>query len=320
MSIGKLTTATEGQRQTAPATPDLPPAGSDPFRNFMVATIVLVLCFSLPLYDLLRFAVTDNLYSYIVLIPFISFYLAWLKRPDLSRHSEPARKLAALFLAIGLAVISGYWLAIYSHARLATVDYLAWVTLAFLLFFTSGGFLFLGRKNMRVMAFPVCFLIFMIPLPAMLRHAIESSLQSGSAAVAEWFFMLSNTLYFREGMFFQLTGITLEVAPECSGIHSSMALFITSLLAGHLFLRRPWKRIVLALVVIPLAILRNGFRIFVIGELCVHIGPEMINSPIHRHGGPLFFILSLIPFFLLLIYLRKSERTNSTLPLKTSGT
>ena len=40
--------------------------------------------------------------------------------------------------------------------------------------------------------------------------------------------------------------------------------------------------------VIPLGILRNGFRIFVIGMLCVHIGPYMINSKIHRQGGPSF--------------------------------
>jgi exosortase C (VPDSG-CTERM-specific) len=316
MSIGKFTAAGERPSAITSGVPPSDPAGPNQLRNFAIATAILVLCFSLPLYDLMRFAATDNLYSYILLIPFISLYLAWLKKSDLSRHSKPARKFAGVFLAAGLVVIGGYWLAIYSHAQLAAVDYLAWTTLAFLLFFASGGCLFLGQKNMRLLAFPVGFLIFMIPLPALLRHEIETSLQYGSAGVAEWFFILTNTLYFRDGLFFQLPDITLEVAPECSGIHSSMALLITSVVAGHLFLRRPWKRAALALFVIPLAFLRNGFRIFVIGELCVHIGPEMINSPIHRHGGPLFFILSLIPFFLLLIYLRKSEQVKPACPAK----
>jgi len=63
----------------------------------------------------------------------------------------------------------------------------------------------------------------------------------------------------------------------------------------------------LVAVVIPLGILRNGFRIFVIGALCVHFGPQMINSPIHRRGGPLFFALSLIPLFLLLWWLRRGD-------------
>jgi exosortase/archaeosortase family protein len=100
----------------------------------------------------------------------------------------------------------------------------------------------------------------------------------------------------------------MEVAPQCSGIHSSLALFILSLLAGHLFLRSRWKRATLALAVIPLALLRNGFRVFTIGQLCVHIGPEMIDSYIHRHGGPFFFILSLVPFCILLFFLMKSDR------------
>jgi exosortase C (VPDSG-CTERM-specific) len=308
MSIGKITAASERPIAFISGVPSSDPVGPNQLRNFAIATAILVLCFSLPLYDLMRLAATDNLYSYILLIPFISAYLAWLKKSDLSRHSEPARKLAGVFLAAGLAVIGGYWFAVSAHARLVQVDYLAWTILAFLLFLTSGCCLFLGQKNMRVLVFPVGFLIFMIPLPALLRHELETSLQFGSAAVAEWFFILTNSLYFRDGLFFQLPDITLEVAPECSGIHSSIALLITSVLAGHLFLRRPWKRVVLALVVIPLAVLRNGFRIFTIGELCVHIGPEMIKSPIHRHGGPLFFILSLIPFFLLLIYFRKSEQ------------
>src|ERR1019366_1721887 len=102
------------------------------------------------------------------------------------------------------------------------------------------------------------------------------------------------------------------------GIRSSLMLFIMSLLTGYLFLRKPWNRTMLALAVIPLALLRNGFRIFVIGQLCVRIGPDMINSPIHRHGGPLFFILALLPLFLLLLFLRKSERANKKSQPQTS--
>jgi exosortase/archaeosortase family protein len=64
---------------------------------------------------------------------------------------------------------------------------------------------------------------------------------------------------------------------------------------------------VLTLAVIPLALLRNGFRVFTIGQLCINIGPHMIDSFIHKKGGPIFFALSLVPFFLILVFLRKSE-------------
>jgi len=68
----------------------------------------------------------------------------------------------------------------------------------------------------------------------------------------------------------------------------------------------------LTLAVIPLAILRNGFRIFTIAMLCVHVDPTMIDSPIHHRGGPIFFILSLVPFLAFLFVLRRSERRKNS--------
>jgi exosortase C (VPDSG-CTERM-specific) len=278
------------------------------WRNFSLMTAVVALCFSVPLYRLAWFAAMSDLYSYIFLIPLISGYLAWLKWKSLPPFSGAARKTAIAFFAGGLTVLGGYALARSAGFILAEDDYLAFMMSAWFLFFAGGCCWFLGGKIARALAFPIGFLIFMTPMPAFLRHGIESFLQSGSALMAEWFFRLSGATFLRNGLIFQLPGISLEVAPECSGIHSSLVLFITSALAGYLFLRSPWKRAVLMLAVIPLALLRNGFRVYVIGELCTHVGPQMIDSPIHRHGGPLFFVLSLIPFFLLLVWLRRSER------------
>ena len=283
---------------------------SAPLRKFFLATAILVVCFGRPLFDLLRLAAKDDLYSYIPLIPLISLYLIWLQKKSLPRFSDPARKLAALFFAGGLVTIAVYWFGVRS-ASLADEDYLALTIFAFLLFFTGVCCLFLGKEMLRAIAFPIGLLVFIIPLPEFLRHGIETFLQHGSAAVADGLFKLSGMPVYQDGFMFRLPGFNLEVAPECSGIHSSLVLFIMSLLTGYLFLRKPWNRTMLALAVIPLALLRNGFRIFVIGQFCVRIGPEMINSYIHRHGGPLFFILALIPLFLLLIFFRKSERVKS---------
>ena len=68
---------------------------------------------------------------------------------------------------------------------------------------------------------------------------------------------------------------------------------------------------VLALAVIPLGIVRNGLRIFTLGQLCIHVSPAMINSDLHRRGGPLFFAISLTPLFFLLLFLRRLEHRNS---------
>jgi exosortase/archaeosortase family protein len=119
---------------------------------------------------------------------------------------------------------------------------------------------------------------------------------------------MTGTPLLRDGTVLALPGIVLEVARECSGIHSSWVLFLTSLVASNLFLSSPWRRLILVAFVIPLAIVRNSFRILVIGLLCVHVGPHMIDSYIHRQGGPIFFALSLIPLFGLLLWLRHQEK------------
>jgi exosortase C (VPDSG-CTERM-specific) len=280
----------------------------DHWRNFARMAAALVIVFSVPLYDLAWCAATSDLYSYIFLIPIISVYLAGLKWKTLPPFSGAAKIPAAVFGAGGLAVLAGYALARHAGFKLVEDDYLAFMMSAFVLFFAGGGCWFLGAEIVRALAFPIGFLIFMTPLPAFVRHGVESFLQSGSALAAEVFFKISGAAFMRDGLVFHLPSINLEIAPECSGIHSSLVLLITSALAGYLFLRSPGKRAALILFVIPLALVRNGFRVFVIGELCTHLGPQMIDSPIHRKGGPLFFALSLIPFFLLLVWLRRSER------------
>jgi exosortase C (VPDSG-CTERM-specific) len=278
------------------------------WRRFALAAAVLALAFAVPLWRLFWFAITDDLYSYIPLMPAVSAYLAWILKPEIPRHSPPARKLAIFFLAAGAAALTGYFLLAHTAALAPIPNGLALSTLAWLLCLAGAGCWFLGGAAMRSLAFPFALLLFMIPLPVGLRNVIETGLQHGSALAADWMFVLAGTPVCRTGLVFALPGFNMEVAPECSGIHSTWVLFITSLVAGRMILRRPFNRVVLCLAVIPLALLRNGFRVFVIGELCVHVSPRMIDSPIHRHGGPLFFMLSLVPFFLLVYFLRKSER------------
>ena len=288
-------------------------------RFFFASLFLLVIGFGQQLYQLVRFAAGSELYSYILLIPFVSLYFVWLKRPDLTVCSKPEKKWAIVLLLVGMAVLAGSWLANHSSLTLKPEDRLAITTLSFLAFFLANCCLFLGKEWLRICAFPIGLLFFIVPCPAALMDRITTFLQHGSAMVAHLLFRFSGTPVLQHGLVFQLSNISLQVAPECSGIHSTVVLLITSLLAGHLFLRTPWKRAALALLVVPLALLRNGFRIFILGQLCVHVGPEMIHSDIHRRGGPLFFVLSLIPFCLVLFFLRKSDRARRKAESKETG-
>jgi len=268
---------------------------------------VLLAVFAQPLLALINYAAGSQLYSYILLVPFVSAYLLYLRRDRLPTKYGADLPLAIVSLAIGLGVfVLTYWLNIAGQAS-AENDRLALLTLSFLCCLMAGGFFLFGRAWMRAAAFPLAYLIFMVPMPDAMAEALETASKYASAEVANLLFHLSGTPFLRVGPVFQLPNITIEVAQECSGIRSSWVLFMTSILAANLFLKTRWRRIALVAFTIPLAILRNGFRILVIGLLCVNAGPQMIHSLIHRRGGPVFFMLSLIPFFLVLWWLRKGK-------------
>jgi exosortase C (VPDSG-CTERM-specific) len=294
-------------RSSAPPPANRGSAGPQ-FRGFFIFAAVLLLCFALPLFHLAIFAAHAELYTHILLIPFISVYLVWTKRAWLTVRESPASPgLALMPLAFGALLLIAYWAELRQGWKPEKPDSLAVITLAFLSFLLAGGFVFLGAKYLKSIAFPAAFLLFCVPFPVFVRDGIEHFLQRGSAEVAYGMLNVSGMPVLQTGNHFQLPGFSLDVAPECSGIHSTLILVITSLMAAYLFLKKPASRLVLMLVVVPLALLRNGFRIFVIAELCVRIGPHMIESPIHRRGGPVFFVLSLVPLFLLLVYLGKRE-------------
>lgn len=267
-------------------------------RLFAIGSALLIAAFAVSLLDLFGYCLREDLFSYILLVPFVSGYLISSDMRDLEMTYFQATGLAVM-----LSGLSGIFLALsFCHAE--PVGVLALRTLAFVFGWNSLAIWALGGRFMRGIAFPAAFLLFMTPLPPDLVNWIEHCLQHASAEAASWLFSLTGIPNFRMGLSFQLPNITIEVAPECSGIRSTLALLITSLVAGKILLKRPWYRASLALLVIPLGIFRNALRIVALGWLCTRYGADMIHSPIHHRGGPVFFAISLLPLLAMLVVFR----------------
>jgi exosortase C (VPDSG-CTERM-specific) len=275
-------------------------------RSVAIFVSLLGLTFLQPLIALGIYCAHSNFYSYIILIPAISAYLLMLRWKQLP---PPGRSIlpAVAFLGGGLVTLGVAWYVQATSSPWSEIDRLSLLISAFVACLVGGGFLFLGANWITQATLPIAFLVFMIPLPDSLADLLETASKLASAEVANLFFNVSGIPVLRDGVLFELPGIAIRVAQECSGIHSSLVLFITSILTACLLLQSRWRRLLLVAFVIPLGLIRNGFRIFVIGWLCVHVSPKMIDSPIHHHGGPIFFVISLIPLFMLLWVLRKGE-------------
>jgi exosortase len=138
-----------------------------------------------------------------------------------------------------------------------------------------------------------------------------------SAKSTAFLFGLFGIPYLQDGLVFNLPGIAIRVAEECSGIRSTLALLIMTVLASHLFLRSWYKQVLVCLLVIPLSIFKNGIRIATLSALSVYVDPIFLTGPIHhKFGGMIFFGFAFIPLGLLFYWFRRNEVQHNDLPLK----
>ena len=184
---------------------------------------------------------------------------------------------------------------------------------AFLVWLGAFG-LFFGVRAFRVACFPLFFLLFMVPIPEPALSKIIYFLQAGSSGMVEVFFRIAGVPYLRQGFIFELPGVAIRVAEECSGIRSSLALLITTVLASHFFLRTNWKRMLLCAVVVPIVIFKNGLRIATLSILAIYVNPGFLYGRLHHQGGFVFFIIALLPMALVLRLLQKGENPSPAAP------
>ena len=194
------------------------------------------------------------------------------------------------------------------ESRLTQNDYLSLMIFTTVLTWIGGFILFYGIESVKTNLFPFLFLFFMVPIPGMIVKGAIYFLQIGSTEAAYGLFKLTGIPLLRDGFIFHLPGLSIEVAEQCSGIRSSIALLITSIMAGQLFLKSAGRRIVLVLVIIPITILKNGLRIVTLSLLGVYVDQDILSSSLHEKGGIPFFFLSLIFLGDILWLLRRSEK------------
>lgn len=187
-------------------------------------------------------------------------------------------------------------------------DSLSAAAFAILLIWVGGFLASYGLPAVREAAFPLLFLLLMIPLPEQFLNWTIELLQRGSTEISYLLFNLVGVPALKQGFVISVPGISIEVAAECSGIRSSLALLITCLLAAHLYLRTPWKIAVFILLVLPLSIIKNGIRIVTLTLLSLYVDPRFLTGSLHRDGGFVFFLLALLLLFPVFLALERSER------------
>jgi exosortase len=242
--------------------------------------------------------------SHVLLIPVLSLYLLYIERRFVFREVHSSLALGSALILTGAAL---YWWAMVHSSLQSPGEFLPGSTFAMVVIWMGGFLACYGYRAWWAAAFPLFFLLLMVPLPEPVLASIISLLQAGSTSLSFSLFKLVGTPVFRQGFLLSVPGQTIEVAKECSGIRSSIALFITCVLAAHLFLRTPWKILLFVVLVFPVSIVKNAIRIVTLTLLSIHVDPGFLYGNLHHDGGFVFFLLALGILFPVLLILQKSE-------------
>ena len=236
--------------------------------------------------------INDGNYSHGFLIAPIAAYFVWERRARIAALVDrPASVAGAAVFAAGIVILLAGLLG--SELFLSRIS---------LLFTLAGIVLFLfGWPHLRVLAFPLAFLLLMIPLPAILFNQIAFPLQLLASRVGEFAISSANIPVLREGNVLVMANTSLEVAEACSGIRSLVSLITLGLVYGYFADTRFWVRAVIVLSTIPVAIVANGARVAGTGIAAHWIGPAAAEGFLHEFSGWVVFVVA----FTLILGIRK---------------
>jgi exosortase len=248
----------------------------------------------------------NELYTHIGLIPLFSIAIIYIKRLDIFERVEFAPVAGGTIISAGLLLLLAG--SIY-RAEPGSTDFLALSASGYVLWLIGFFTTLYGLQAFRRAMFPLFFLFFSVPIPQFMLDQIIAFLQHMTTETVDVIFALLGVPYLRTGTLFQLPDVTIEVARQCSGIRSSLALIIATTAAGFVFLETGWRRLLLVLAIIPITIFKNALRIATLTLMASHIDPSWLtDSWLHRAGGKPFFVFALLLWSPLLWLMWRSEK------------
>lgn len=237
------------------------------------------------------------------IIPLLSAFLIYERRSVVFAETQFS-PVGLMLLAPGLGL---YATSLSTHLSLVRFDAIALAILGLLISLAAAFLACYGKSAWREARFSLGFLFFSVPLPRVILEPLVHWLQYGSAAIVNLLFVLLNVPYLRDGLRFYLSDLSIEIAPECSGIRSSFALLVLTVLLSYIALHSTWRRLVLVIAIVPLVLIKNGIRIVTLSLLAIYVDRSFISGTLHRQGGFVFFGLALAAEGVLCWLLQRSE-------------
>jgi exosortase len=241
---------------------------------------------TLAYYPVLRHLVeqwsADEDFSHGFFVPPVAAFIVWQRREQiLALDYRPAWW--------GLGVMA--WAALQGYVGMLGAELFLQRT-SFLIALVGLLLVVGGTKLVRMLAFPLLLLPFMIPLPGVIYNQITFPLQLFASQVAEFSLGLMGIPVLRDGNVLELASQKLSVVEACSGIRSLLSVSFLSLVYAYFFDNKVWMRWALLALTIPVAIIANAGRVTMTGVLS-EINPQMAQGFFHSLEGWIIFVIAL---------------------------
>jgi exosortase len=227
----------------------------------------------------------DENYSHGFLIPLISAYALWTQRQRLLLvERKPLLWLGGLLMLCAVAlhlagVLSGELYA----TRLSLVLSLCGLVLYFC-----------GAVWLRLLAFPIGLLLLALPVPSIIFNPLAFRLQLLASDYATRAIKACGIPALREGNVIELAHLKLQVVEACSGIRSLMTLLTLAVVYAYFFQQRWWRRVLLVLAVVPIAVLANAARVAGTGVMAQRYGAQAAEGFMHGFSGAVVFFVAVL--------------------------